>query len=122
KRVLKYGLYDPTNPYAASKASAELLVKSYHLSYGIPIIITRSNNVYGQHQYWEKIIPKFIRLISNGDKCTLYGDGKAKRKYLYIRDACDAYLTIMEKGEIGVTYEMGTDIEYTAMEVTNIII
>jgi UDP-glucose 4,6-dehydratase len=114
--IMKYGLYDPTNPYAATKAAAELMVKSYHKSYKIPIIITRSNNVYGPHQYWEKIVPKFIYLLSKNQKCTVYGNGNALRKYLYVGDACDAYMMILEKGRIGEIYEMGSDMEYSALE------
>lgn len=121
-KKIKKGLYDPTNPYAASKAAAELMVKSYQTSYHMPIIITRSNNVYGPRQYWEKIIPKFIYLLSNNEKCTVYGDGQAMRKYLYVDDACDAYIKILENGDIGQIYEMGTDIDYTSLEITEKII
>lgn len=120
--VMKYGLLDPTNPYAATKAAAELMVKSFGISYGLPIIITRSNNVYGQCQYWEKIIPKFIRNVLNGQKCPVYGDGQACRKYLHISDACEAYLLIMEKGSIGNIYEMGSDSEFKAIDITHKII
>lgn len=119
--AITYGLYDPTNPYAATKAAAELMVKSYGHSYKLPIIITRSNNVYGRQQYWEKIIPKFIYLLMNGKKVPVYGDGSAKRKYLYIDDACDAYMRILEHGVIGETYEMGSDVEYTALEMAKIL-
>jgi len=117
--ILKYGLYDPTNPYAATKAAAELMVKSYYKSYKIPIIITRSNNVYGPHQYWEKIVPKFIYLLEKGQKCPVYGNGQAMRKYLYVGDACDAYLEILEKGMIGEIYEMGSEIEYSALDMAH---
>jgi dTDP-glucose 4,6-dehydratase len=120
--VIKYAKLDPTNPYAASKAGAELMVQSYALSYKIPIIITRSNNVYGPNQYWEKIIPKFIYLLENNKKVPIYGLGQALRKYLYVKDACDAYFLILEKGEIGKVYEMGTDVEYSALEMAKILI
>jgi dTDP-glucose 4,6-dehydratase len=116
------GYYNPTNPYAATKAGAELMVKSYQISYNLPIIITRSNNVYGPHQYWEKIIPKFINLLTQNKKVPIYGDGSAKRKYLYIEDACDAYLTILENGLIGQIYEMGSHTEYSAKEMAYILI
>lgn len=117
--VMKYGIYDPTNPYAATKAAAELMVQSYNKSYGIPTIITRSNNVYGPRQYWEKIIPKFIYLLSKGKKCTVYGDGSALRKYLFVEDAADAYLTVMEKGIVGEIYEMDSNTEFSALQMTH---
>jgi UDP-glucose 4,6-dehydratase len=120
--VLKYGLYGCTNPYAATKASAELMVKSYTISYKLPAIITRSNNVYGAHQYWEKLVPKIIYNLQNDKKIPIYGDGSAKRKYLFVEDACEAYLMIMEKGEIGKIYEMESNNEYTALEMANGII
>lgn len=117
--VLKYGLREPTNPYAATKASAELIAKSYFISYKIPVIITRSNNVYGPQQYWEKIIPKFIYSLVNDEKCSVYGNGNALRKYLFVEDACDAYLKILERGQVGETYEMGSSNEYSALEISN---
>ncbi len=120
--ILNYGMYDPTNPYAATKAAAELMVKSYYKSYKLPVIITRSNNVYGPHQFWEKITPKFIYTLAKGDKCPIYGQGQAMRKYLYVEDACDAYQLILEKGQIGEIYEMGSDHEYTALEISHKII
>ena len=120
--VLKYGIYGSSNPYAASKASAELMVKSYIISYKLPAIISRSNNVYGKCQFWEKFIPKIIYNLRNGKKIPVYGNGLAKRKYLFVEDACDAYLTIMEKGEIGKIYEMESVNEYTALEMAHKII
>jgi UDP-glucose 4,6-dehydratase len=120
--VLKYGLYDPSNPYAATKAAAELMVKSYMSSYKLPAIITRSNNVYGPRQYWEKLVPKVLYNLQKGKKIPIYGDGSAKRKYLFVEDACEAYLTIMEKGQIGQIYEMGSDDEHSALEMAKLFI
>lgn len=119
---LKYGVLNPTNPYSASKAAAEMMVKSYLRSYKMPVIITRSNNVFGSHQFYEKLIPKCIYNLQNGKKIPVYGHGQALRKYLYVEDACDAYMTIMEKGEIGQIYEMGTNNEYSAYEVAKLLI
>lgn len=120
--VLKYGMLDPTNPYSASKAAAEMMVRSYIRSYKLPAIITRSNNVYGHGQFYEKMIPKCIYNLQNDKKIPIYGQGQALRKYLYVEDACDAYLTIMEKGEIGKIYEMGTNNEYSALEIAKLLI
>jgi dTDP-glucose 4,6-dehydratase len=117
--VLKYGIYNATNPYAATKAAAELMVKSYIISYKLPAIITRSNNVYGPSQYWEKLIPKSIYNLQNNKKIPIYGDGSAKRKYLFVGDACEAYLTIMEYGQIGNIYEMESHNEFTALEMAH---
>lgn len=122
KLIMKYGMYSPTNPYAATKAAAELMATSYLRSYKIPVVITRSNNVYGPQQYWEKIVPKFIYLLTNGKKVPIYGDGQAKRKYLHVDDASEAYMTVLEKGEVGQIYEMGSDIEYTALDMAKKII
>lgn len=119
--ALEYGIYNPTNPYAATKAAAELMALSYACSYSLPVIITRSNNVYGPRQYWEKIIPRFLYLLKHGQQVPVYGDGSAKRKYLYVDDAADAYLTIMEHGSIGKIYEMGSDDEFSALEVAKLL-
>lgn len=120
--VMKYGMLAPTNPYSASKASAEMMVGSYIHSYKLPAIITRSNNVYGQGQFYEKMIPKCIHNLYSGEKIPIYGQGHAMRKYLYVEDACDAYLTIMEKGEIGKIYEMGTENEFSAYDIAKMLI
>lgn len=122
KIILQYGFYDPTNPYAATKAAAELIVKSYYHSYKIPTIITRSNNVYGPHQYVEKIFGKFIYNLYHNQKCPIYGNGQALRRYLYVGDACDAYLLIVEKGEIGQIYEMGSNNEFNTLDLLKSII
>ena len=114
--AMSYGYYNPSNPYAATKACAELMAKSFLISYGLPIIITRSNNVYGPHQFWEKAIPKFINSLCKNQKIPIYGRGSALRKYLYVEDACDAYLTIMEQGQVGKIYEMGSADEYSTYD------
>ena len=113
---------DPTNPYAATKAAAEYLVKSYYHSFSLPIIITRGNNVYGPHQYPEKLIPKFINLILRDRPCTIHGTGEAKRSFLYVEDVADAFCTLLGKGRIGQIYNIGTDLEITVIEVTKTLI
>lgn len=101
----------PTNPYAASKAGAEMLVQSYYISFGLPIIITRGNNVYGPHQYPEKMIPKFINLLARDKHCCLHGDGSHRRSFLYVTDVARAFVILLEKGNIGEIYNIGTDFE-----------
>lgn len=103
---LETAILAPTNPYAASKAAAEMILHSYFKSFKLPIIIVRSNNVYGPHQYPEKIIPKFACLLSQQKRLPLQGNGKNTRRYLYAADACDAFDTILHKGIIGQVYNI----------------
>ncbi|KLU83531.1 dTDP-D-glucose 4,6-dehydratase [Magnaporthiopsis poae ATCC 64411] len=106
--LLETSILAPTNPYAASKAAAEMLVHSYQKSFKLPVIIVRSNNVYGPHQYPEKIIPKFSSLLHRGQPVVLHGDGSPTRRYLYAGDAADAFDTILHKGELGQVYNVGS--------------
>tara|TARA_B100000902_G_scaffold211015_1_gene200664 strand:+ start:1243 stop:3135 length:1893 start_codon:yes stop_codon:yes gene_type:complete len=99
----------PTNPYAASKAAAESFVQSYIKSFNMPIIITRGNNVYGPNQYPEKVIPKFIKQLNSGKKITIQGNGDCVRGFLHVNDTADAFIKILEKGEIGEIYNIGCD-------------
>ena len=114
----------PTNPYAATKASAELIAQSYYYSFNIPIIITRGNNVYGPNQYPEKIIPKFIKLLSENKKVTIQGDGSNVRAFIHVYDVVRAFDIILEKGVIGEIYNIGSDDneEYTVSSVAEILI
>jgi dTDP-glucose 4,6-dehydratase len=99
----------PTNPYAASKAAAELIVQSYIKSFEMPIIITRGNNVYGPNQYPEKVIPRFIEQLKNGEKITIQGNGSCVRGFLHVNDTVDAFIKILEKGKMGEIYNIGCD-------------
>ena len=103
----------PTNPYAATKAAAELIAQSYHHSFGMPVVITRGNNVYGPNQYPEKVIPRFISQLERGDKVTIQGDGSCVRAFMHARDAARAFDVILKKGKIGEIYNVGCD---TGME------
>ena len=108
----------PTNPYAATKAGAELIVRSYYKTYKLPIIITRGNNVYGPRQYPEKLIPKFICLLNKGKECCIHGNGQHSRSFIYIQDVVNAFDTILHKGVVGEIYNIGTNQEYTTIEIT----
>ena len=114
----------PTNPYAASKAGAELIAQAYHKSFGIPIIITRGNNVYGPNQYPEKVIPLFVQQLKRGDKITIQGDGSNVRAFLHVNDVCDAFSLILDKGVIGEIYNIGSDenSEYSVLELAQLLI
>lgn len=101
-------LLKPTNPYAATKASAEMLVHSYVHSYGLPAVIIRSNNVYGPGQYPEKVIPKFIFQLLDGQKLTIQGSGHQLRSFLYVEDAVDAVLCVMFQGFLGEVYNISS--------------
>jgi len=110
-------ILQPTNPYAATKAGAEFLVQAYHNSFKLPIVISRGNNVYGPHQYPEKLIPKFICLLSQNKPCYIHGDGSNQRNFLYVEDVANAFDIITHKGAIGNVYNIGTDFEISNLEV-----
>ena len=112
---------EPTNPYSAAKAGAEMLARAYITSYKMPIIITRGNNVYGPHQFPEKMIPKFTLLASRGQELPIHGDGMARRSYLYVEDVAKAFDCVLHKGETGETYNIGTQKERTVLEVAKAI-
>ena len=114
----------PTNPYAATKAGAELLAQSYNHSFKMPIIITRGNNVYGPNQYPEKVIPKFIQQLQRDEKITIQGDGSCVRAFLHSYDTSTAFITILEKGKLGEIYNIGCDegMEYSILDVAKILI
>ena len=114
----------PTNPYAATKAGAELLAQAYNHSFKMPIIITRGNNVYGLNQYPEKVIPRFIEQLKKGEKVTIQGNGSCIRAFLHAEDTAHAFLKILEKGQVGDIYNIGCDegMEYSILEVAKILI
>jgi len=114
----------PTNPYAATKAGAEMLVLSYYSSFKLPIIITRGNNVYGPNQYPEKLIPKFIKLLKDNKKVTIQGDGRCLRAFLHSSDTSTAFEKILEKGIIGNIYNIGCDenMEYSVIDIAKLLI
>jgi UDP-glucose 4,6-dehydratase len=114
----------PTNPYAATKAGAELIAQAYCHSYKMPIIITRGNNVYGPNQYPEKLIPRFIKLLKENKKVTIQGDGSCIRGFLHSYDTAKAFELILEKGLVGEIYNIGCDenMEFSVMDIAKILI
>jgi len=118
------GVLRPTNPYSASKAAAEMIVRSYIESFGMNIKVIRCNNVYGPRQYPEKLIPKFKRLLKDGKKCTIHGSKSAtiKRAFMHVEDVVDAVDVIWKRGTPGEVYNIASDDEFSVMEVTQMII
>jgi dTDP-glucose 4,6-dehydratase len=115
-------LLNPTNPYAATKAGAEFIVRSYYYSYNIPIVIIRCNNVYGERQYPEKIIPKFITMLKENKKLTIHGIGLTRRNFIYIDDVVNAINIIISKGVDNNVYNIGSTDEYNVMEISTFIL
>lgn len=120
--LLEDAILAPTNPYAASKAAAEMYVNAYFKSFELPVIVVRSNNVYGPHQFPEKVIPKFTLLLQRSQRLSLHGDGKNTRRYLYAGDAADAFDTILHRGEPGHIYNVGSRDEVSNLELCSLLI
>ncbi|MEW6554542.1 MAG: dTDP-glucose 4,6-dehydratase [Actinomycetota bacterium] len=112
----------PNSPYAASKAGADLLVRSYVRTYGIDAVIARSSNNYGPYQYPEKVIPLFVTNLLEGRKVPLYGEGSNVRDWLYVRDNCRAIDLVLRSGLSGEAYNIGAGQEKTNLELTHAIL
>lgn len=113
---------NPTNPYAATKISAEFLVQSYYHCFEIPIMIIRGNNVYGPHQYPEKLIPRFIYHLLDHQPCPIHGNGQTRRNFLYVTDMCQGILTILEKGKVSDIYNIGDMNEYSVIDIAQYLV
>ena len=100
--------YNPSSPYASTKAAADLLIKSYIKTYKFPAIITNCTNNFGPRQFEEKLIPKIILSILENKNIPIYGDGKNQREWLYVEDHCKILLKLFQKGKIGETYNIGS--------------
>ena len=107
----------PSNPYAATKASADLLALSYKRTYGLPVTISRSSNNYGPYQNKEKLIPKAIACFLKNNKVPIYGNGLNKRDWIYVEDNCEAIDLIIRKGSIGEIYNISANDEKTNLQV-----
>ena len=103
--------FNPSNPYAATKASAELLIMSYFTTYNTDTVITRCTNNYGPRQFTEKLIPKSIGLVNKNKKIPIYGTGKSIRDWIHVEDHCKAILLALEKGKIGHSYNISASNE-----------
>jgi dTDP-glucose 4,6-dehydratase len=103
--------FNPSSPYSATKASSELLINSYNLTYDCNCVITRCTNNYGPRQYPEKLIPKVILLAQNNKKIPIYGNGKNIRDWIFVNDHCNAIFEVLEKGESGESYNISSKYE-----------
>ena len=114
--------FAPNSPYAASKASADLLCRAYFQTYNLPVIITHSCNFFGPYQYPEKLIPLFITNLLENKKVPVYGQGNQTREWIFTEDFCRAAELLMEKGQTGETYNIGTGDEKQNIETTRFIL
>jgi dTDP-glucose 4,6-dehydratase len=113
--------YAPNSPYSASKAASDHLVRAFHHTYGLPMLTTNCSNNYGPYQFPEKLIPLVILNALNGKPLPVYGDGQNVRDWLYVADHCDAIRTVLGKGRVGETYNIGGRNEKRNLEIVNVI-
>nr|QBK86791.1 MAG: GDP-mannose 4,6 dehydratase [Marseillevirus LCMAC103] len=116
-RRTEASVLNPTNPYAASKAAAEMYANSYRHSFGLPVVIVRMNNVFGPRQHTEKLIPRFIALLAGGDKLTIQGSGLQVRSFVHVADVARAFDLIVARGAVGEIYNIGSDDEHSVLEI-----
>ncbi len=112
----------PNSPYAASKASSDLLVRAYHHTFGLQACMTNCSNNYGPYQFPEKVIPLFVTNLLEGRKVPLYGDGRNVRDWLHVEDHCEAVLAVLERGRSGEIYNIGGNNERSNLELTRTIL
>lgn len=108
--------YDPRSPYSASKASSDHLVRAWHETYGLPTVLTNCSNNYGPYHFPEKLIPVIILNALAGQPLPIYGDGSNIRDWLYVEDHAEALLLVVEKGELGRSYNIGGENERSNLE------
>ena len=113
---------EPRSPYAASKASADLMVNAYHITYGLPVTISRGSNNIGPYQYPEKVIPLFVTNAMDDVALPLYGDGLQMRDYQYVEDHCEGIDAVLRRGQIGEVYNIGTGSELRNIDMTHLLL
>lgn len=113
--------YDPRSPYSASKASSDHLVRAWHETYGLPVVLTNCSNNYGPYHFPEKLVPVVILNALAGKQLPIYGDGSNVRDWLYVEDHADALLVVLEKGTVGRSYNIGGENELTNLELVKMI-
>lgn len=115
-------IYNPRNPYSASKASSDHFVMAYHTTYGLPVVITNCSNNYGPRQYKEKMIPQTIKNLISGNKIPVYGTGEQIRDWLYAQDHCEALIKVWKEGQVGEKYNIGGECEIRNIDLVKMII
>jgi dTDP-glucose 4,6-dehydratase len=113
---------EPNSPYSASKGAGELMVRAYHVTYGLNTVVTRGSNTYGPYQYPEKVMPLFITNALDGEPLPLYGDGMQVRDWLYVTDHCAGIDLVLHAGKAGEVYNLGGGNERPNLEVTRLIL
>ncbi|WP_428942375.1 dTDP-glucose 4,6-dehydratase [Xanthomonas oryzae] len=113
--------YAPNSPYSASKAASDHLVRAFHHTYGLPVLTTNCSNNYGPYHFPEKLIPLVIAKALAGEPLPVYGDGKQVRDWLFVSDHCEAIRTVLAKGKVGETYNVGGNSERQNIEVVQAI-
>ena len=113
---------EPRSPYSASKASSDLIALSYHSTYELPVLVTRSSNNFGPYQYPEKLIPLFVTNLLDGKRVPLYGDGMNVRDWCYVEDNCTAVDRVLRDGVVGEVYNIGPGNEVPNREITDSIL
>ena len=113
--------YDPRSPYSASKAASDHLARAWFHTYGLPVLVTNCSNNYGPYQFPEKLIPVVILKCLRGEPIPVYGNGEHVRDWLYVDDHCDALLTVLEKGQLGETYNIGGNNEIRNIDLVRLL-
>ena len=113
--------YAPSSPYAASKAASDHLVRAWHRTYGLPVLLTSCSNNYGPYQFPEKLIPHMILSALSGQPLPVYGDGRQVRDWLHVEDHARALLRVLETGAVGETYNIGGHNEKRNIEVVELV-
>ena len=113
--------YNPSSPYAATKAASDHLVSSYVRTYNLPAIVTNCSNNYGPKQHPEKLIPKLIYNILNNRSLPIYGKGKNSREWIYVKDHCEALIEVFKKGKLGNFYNIGSNKNLNNLQVTRVV-
>ena len=113
--------YAPNSPYSASKAASDMLVRAYHHTYGIPVVITNCSNNYGPYQFPEKLIPVVIQSVLERKSIPVYGDGMNIRDWLYVRDHAEALWQVLTRGRLGETYNIGGHNEWANLPIVELI-
>lgn len=113
---------NPTNPYAAAKAAADVMCLAYYNSYGVPVIITRTENNFGEYQHPQKVLPKFVKYAMENRPLPIYGDGEHVRMWLYVEEHCSAILHLLSNGGVGQIYHVAGEQELTNNQLARIVL